>query len=80
MPDMPAVAAGLSISAALAQVYHTEHSAAMDDATLKIILAVLERAPEWISHDLGGKDSAARMRAEETLAAMIASALAVEQG
>jgi hypothetical protein len=52
----------------------------MDDATLKIILAVLERAPEWIRHDLGGKDSAARMRAEETLAAMIASALAVEQG
>lgn len=52
----------------------------MDDATLKIILAVLERAPEWIRHDLGAKDSAARMRAEETLAAMIASALAVEQG
>ena len=29
----------------------------MDDVTLKIILAVLERAPEWIRHDLGGKDA-----------------------
>lgn len=51
----------------------------MDDATLKIILTVLERAPEWIRHDLGGKDAAARIRAEETLAAMIASALAIER-
>lgn len=39
------------------------------------ILRVIERAPQWIRHDLGGKDAVARIRAEETLAAMIADAL-----
>jgi hypothetical protein len=47
----------------------------MDDAIMKVVLAVLERAPEWVRHDLGAKDSAIRSRAEETLAAMIANAL-----
>ncbi|WP_066548968.1 MULTISPECIES: DUF6771 family protein [unclassified Sphingomonas] len=41
-----------------------------------LIAAALARAPEWIRHDLGGKDAASRTRAEEALAAMIASALA----
>ena len=39
------------------------------------ILAVIERAPQWIRQDLTAKDAAARIRAEETLAAMIADAI-----
>lgn len=39
------------------------------------ILAVIERAPQWIRHDLTAKDAAVRRRAEESLAAMIADAL-----
>ncbi len=39
------------------------------------ILRVVERAPQWIRRDLDGKDAVARIRAEETLAAMIADAL-----
>lgn len=39
------------------------------------ILAVLQRAPEWLRQDLGSKDANARERAEETLAAMIGDAL-----
>lgn len=41
-----------------------------------IILRVVERAPQWIRHDLANKDAVARIRAEESLAAMIADALA----
>ena len=41
----------------------------------KTILAVLERTPEWIRHDLVAKDAAVRARAEETLTAMIAGSL-----
>lgn len=40
------------------------------------ILAVIQRAPEWLRQDLGSKDATARERAEETLAAMIGEALA----
>ena len=47
----------------------------MDDAIMKAVLPVIERVPEWIRHDLGAKDAIIRSRAEETLAAMIASAL-----
>lgn len=39
------------------------------------ILRVVERAPQWIRHDLDSKDAVARIRAEESLAAMIADAL-----
>ncbi|MGE0341272.1 MAG: DUF6771 family protein [Xanthobacteraceae bacterium] len=39
------------------------------------ILRVIERAPQWIRRDLDSKDAVARIRAEETLAAMIADAL-----
>lgn len=52
----------------------------MDDATTKAILAVVERMAEWIRHDLAAKDGAVRARAEETLAAMIASALGKQAG
>lgn len=37
---------------------------------------VIARAPEWLRHDLAGKDLAARERAEESLATMVAAALA----
>lgn len=47
----------------------------MEEQTNAIILRVLERAPQWIRHDLESKDVGVRARAEETLAAMIANAL-----
>lgn len=47
----------------------------MNDHTTSLILQVLERTPQWIRHDLDAKDPAIRGRAEETLAAMIGSAL-----
>lgn len=47
----------------------------MNDTTSAIILRVIERAPQWIRHDLESKDEAIRTRAEETLAAMITNAL-----
>jgi hypothetical protein len=53
----------------------TAIAALMSDTTSGIILRVLERAPQWVRHDLGAKDEAIRTRAEETLAAMIANAL-----
>jgi hypothetical protein len=39
------------------------------------ILRVVKRAPQWIRRDLEAKNPAARIRAEEALAAMIAEAL-----
>lgn len=39
------------------------------------ILRVVARAPQWIRRDLDTKDPVARVRAEESLAAMIADAL-----
>lgn len=47
----------------------------MNDTTSAIILRIIERAPQWIRHDLDSKDEAIRTRAEETLAAMITNAL-----
>lgn len=47
----------------------------MTDDLTATITAVLTRSPEWIRQDLSSKELAARMRAEETLAAMIANAL-----
>lgn len=54
--------------------------AAMDENMTAVILRVLERAPQWLRHDLESKDTSARRRAEETLAAMIADALANQTG
>lgn len=48
----------------------------MDETVNAIILRVIERAPQWLRHDLETKDAGARARAEETLAAMISDALA----
>jgi hypothetical protein len=48
---------------------------AMDENMQSIILGVVERAPQWVRRDLEAKDAGVRARAEETLAAMITSAL-----
>jgi hypothetical protein len=47
----------------------------MDSPLTTIILQVIERAPQWVRHDLDAKDAVIRTRAEETLAAMISAAL-----
>jgi hypothetical protein len=47
---------------------------APDDITAKIN-KVVEGAPQWLRHDLLSKDPGIRVRAEETLSAMIAAAL-----
>lgn len=46
----------------------------MEDMDTKIGDAV-RHAPEWVRHDLLSNDKPTRIRAEETLAAMISSAL-----
>jgi hypothetical protein len=48
----------------------------MNDSLQATITAVIARAPEWIRHDLLSKEPGSRARAEETLGAMIANALA----
>ncbi|NYI23821.1 hypothetical protein [Sphingobium indicum] len=48
----------------------------MDANTTTLIMTILSRAPQWIRHDLLSKDASVKQRAEETLAAMIANALA----
>jgi hypothetical protein len=48
----------------------------MTGAINEVILRVLERAPQWVRQDLLSADPVVRARAEETLAAMISSALA----
>lgn len=40
-----------------------------------LVEKVLARAPEWVRVDLAARDPLQRQRAEETLAAMIASAI-----
>lgn len=41
----------------------------------EVVRGLLARAPEWVRVDLASKDTMARARAEETLAAMIEAAL-----
>lgn len=48
---------------------------AMKEELTEIVLTVLQRAPEWIRHDLGAKDASLRARAEEVLAAMVDAAI-----
>lgn len=50
------------------------HSRTMDDVDSKVSAAV-RHAPEWVRHDLLSSDRLTRVRAEETLAAMISNAL-----
>jgi hypothetical protein len=47
----------------------------MPDDLQCIIAKVVSRAPEWVRHDLTSSESAVRLRAEETLAAMIEQAI-----
>lgn len=51
----------------------------MNGAINQLVLGVLERAPQWVRQDLLSADLIVRARAEETLAAMISSALAESQ-
>jgi len=48
----------------------------MSDDLQQAISAVVQRAPEWMRNDLLSKDKATRTRAEESLAAIIANAIA----
>ena len=48
----------------------------MNEKMNATILRVIERTPQWLRHDLGSRDAAARGRAEDTLAAMISDPLA----
>ena len=48
---------------------------AMTDDLTSIVLRAIERAPQWVRRDLDAKDPVARIRAEKSLAAMIADAL-----
>nr|KIS30253.1 hypothetical protein TQ38_23680 [Novosphingobium sp. P6W] len=47
----------------------------MKETLTTTVLQVIERTPQWVRHDLESKEPAVRIRAEETLAAMIAAAL-----
>lgn len=45
----------------------------------EIVTTILRAAPQWIRSDLVSKDAALKERAEDALAAMIASAIADAQ-
>jgi hypothetical protein len=47
----------------------------MKETLTTTVLQVIERTPQWVRHDLESTEPAVRIRAEETLAAMIAAAL-----
>ncbi len=47
----------------------------MSESVQAAILAVIKRAPMWIRQDLTSKDLGARIRAEESLATIIAEAI-----
>ena len=51
------------------------HRADMDQQTRDAFEKAISRLPDWIRHDLGGKDGALRMRAEEALVAMLVDVL-----
>lgn len=47
----------------------------MDEDQKSLVGHIVARIPQWIRHDLVSKDAVVRLRAEETLAAMIVNAL-----
>ncbi|WP_336961478.1 hypothetical protein [Sphingobium aquiterrae] len=47
----------------------------MDHTVKDMLLKAVTRLPDWVRHDLAARDSGVRLRAEETLVAMIANAL-----
>jgi hypothetical protein len=50
----------------------------MDQTAKDALHNALARLPEWLRHDLAAKDSAVRLRAEESLAAILIAALDAE--
>lgn len=50
--------------------------AGMDSETLaKVIARAVKKLPDWVRHDLSSNDKAVRIRAEETLTAILAAAI-----
>lgn len=47
----------------------------MDQTIKAALLKAVTRLPDWIRHDLAGKDAALRMRSEEALVAMLVDVL-----
>lgn len=47
----------------------------MDQEQKALVSRVISRVPQWVRHDLASKDAVARVRAEETLAAMVINGL-----
>jgi hypothetical protein len=47
----------------------------MNQAAIDLLTKTVTRLPDWVRHDLAAKDSVVRLRAEETLVAMIANVL-----
>ena len=56
---------------AIADNAPNRHSTMMDQASKDAVLKAVGRLPDWIRHDLATKDAALRLRAEESLAAML---------
>lgn len=52
----------------------------MDQTTKDALLKVIARLPDWIRHDLAGKDAGLRLRAEEALAAILADFIERDPG
>jgi hypothetical protein len=50
----------------------------MDQTAKDALHNALARLPEWLRHDLAAKDSAVRLRAEESLAAILIAALGAD--
>ncbi len=51
------------------------HSVGMEQTTKDALLKAVARLPDWIRHDLAAKDAALRVRAEESLTAMLVDVL-----
>jgi hypothetical protein len=51
------------------------HSAGMEQTSKDVLFKAVARLPEWVRHDLAAKDAALRVRAEESLAAILVDAL-----
>ncbi len=47
----------------------------MEQADKDYLLKTISRIPEWLRHDLVAKEALVRLRAEETLAAMLLDTL-----
>ena len=50
----------------------------MDQTAKDALNNALARMPEWLRHDLAAKDSAVRLRTEESLAAILIASLGAD--